>query len=135
VFAPDRPSGVAFLKRPAGLDFLGSPREAATVIALLRQPLRQERGQWSELTATLHVFRTSAQDDEPVELSAHERAALVRAVQLAVRVKAPDASALPASIGRIESDLARALKRPSDVEIAAGVRYAVWPMAVIGLLP
>jgi superfamily II DNA or RNA helicase len=134
-FVTDRPAGVAFLKRPAGLDFLGPSREGTTVFALLRQPLRQERGQWSELTANLHMYRVTVQDETPVELSGPERAALVRTMQQAVRVKAPDPAILPTALERIELDLLRALKRPSDAEINAGVRYAVWPIAVVSLAP
>ena len=85
----------------------------------LRQPLRQERGVWSELTAALHVFLVSDQGEITRELSSHERATLVRALQNTVRVKSPDLSVLPPNLTRVESHLMQNLRRPTDDEIAA----------------
>jgi superfamily II DNA or RNA helicase len=43
-FEPDRLTGVAYVKRPAGLMYLGDLKETATLLVFIRQTLQQERG-------------------------------------------------------------------------------------------
>jgi superfamily II DNA or RNA helicase len=133
-FEPDRATGVAFVKRPAGLSFLSSLKNAVTLCAFVRQTLRQERGVWKEKGISLHVY-SLLEGAAPFELESGQTAELVRVLQGVARVKDPIGYVTPQNIAVSENLLVQALRRPSDVEIAAGVRHAVWPLAVIVLIP
>lgn len=130
-FAPDRVVGVGFVKRPARLDFLGPSKEPVVVLAFIRQLLQQERGRWTEKSIVLRMFALR-HEGEPQELDGKQRADLVRACQSVPRVK--DGRSVRADLPDVEQTLLRMLRRPSDDEIAEGVRYAVWPIAALVLL-
>ena len=133
-FAPERVVGSAYLKRPVGLDFLGSAREPVVVLAFVRQRLHQERGQLAEKAIALRMFALRAQG-EPLELDGKARAILVRSCLGVSRLKDPSAVSSRADLRDVEQGLLRSLQRPSDDEIADGVRYSVWPIAAVVLLP
>ncbi len=133
-FEPDRATGVAFVKRPAALSFLASSKHTATVAAFARQTLHQERGLWKEKGISLHLYWLP-DGAEPVELDSSQRAELVRVLQGVARVKDPLGYVTPSNIADSESQLTQVLRRPSEEEIAAGIRYAVWPLAVLALIP
>ena len=133
-FVPERASGAAFIKRPAGIDFIGPARETVTVLAFIRQTLQQERGRWTEKMTALRLFTLGA-DAGPVDLDAKQRAAVVRACQSVTRIKDPSGTAVRPDLRSIELALLQSLRRPSDDEIADGVRYAVWPIGALVLSP
>lgn len=126
--------GLALVNRPEGLDFLPHGKEAITVFTFLRQRLEQERGIWAERSLSMHCF-SATPDGEPIELDGRQRAAFVRAIHQVPRVK--DGSAVPvrADAVQIEGALFRALGRPSDEQIVSGQRYAIWPLAMVVLVP
>ena len=133
-FTPERPTGSAFIKRPAGLDFLGPANGSALVLAFIRQTLHQERGRWEEKSISLRMFVVPA-EGEPQELRSRQQAELVRAVQAVPRVKEPSGVLARGDLQDVEHDLLWSLRRPSDAEIAGGVRHAVWPIAALVLNP
>ena len=133
-FVPDRIAGSAFVKRAAGLDFLGSGKEPVTVLAFVRQTLQQERGRWAERDTTLRMFSVGA-DGEPKELDSKQRADLVRAVQAVSRVKDPTGFTARADLRDLEHDLLFSLRRPTEADVTEGVRHSVWPIAAVVLLP
>jgi superfamily II DNA or RNA helicase len=133
-FASARKSGLALLNRPGGLEFLGPDTEATVVFAFLRQRLEQERGVWAERGVTLHCYAVS-KGAEPIELDGRQRAAVIRACQNVPRIKDGGAVSVRTDIAPLEDSLFRTLKRPTDDQMAAGVRYAVWPLATLVLVP
>jgi len=133
-FVSERKSGLAFLNRPTGLPFLGLDSEVAVVLVFLRQRLEQERGVWAERGLTLHCYALGA-TGEPVELEGPHRAAVIRACQNVPRVK--DGSVVPvrSDLVEVEEALFQLLKRPTDAQMETGIRYAVWPLATLVLVP
>lgn len=133
-FSSSRKTGLAFVNRPAGLDFLGHEAEGVVMFAFLRQQLVQERGLWAERRLTMHCYALGARG-EPVELTGPQRAAVIRACQNVPRIKDGGMVPLRADLPELEDSLFRNLKRPTDEEIAASVRYAVWSLASLVLVP
>ncbi len=132
-FAPDLAVGAGFVKRPAGLDFLAPPKEPLAVLAFIRQLLQQERGRWTEKSIEFRMFALRF-DGRPEELDGKQRAMLVRACQSVSRVRDAGGGSDWADLPAVEQTLLQMLQRPSDDEIAEGVRYAVWPIAALVLL-
>ena len=132
-FEPDRETGVAYVKRPTGLAYLGEPKETVTLLVFIRQVLQQERGVWKEKGTSLHFFCVDDQTG-PVELSPKRRAELVRVLQTVPRVKDPSGVIVRTDLIEVERSLIQALRRPPEDEISAGIRYAVWPLAVLALV-
>ena len=133
-FLPERTTGSAFIKRPTGLDFLGSDGQPVVVLAFVRQTLEQEKGRWAEKATALRMFAMGA-EGEAQELDGNQRAAVVRASQAVSRSKDPSDVAVRSDLIEIELQLLQMLRRPTDEKIEAGVRYAVWPLAALVLLP
>lgn len=133
-FVPDRVAGAAFVKRPAGFDFLGPINEPVIVLAFIRQTLQQERGRWAEKATALRMFALRT-DGESKELDGKQRAELIRACQVVSRVKDPSGVEVRPDLRDVEQKLLQSLRRPTDVEIAEGVRYSVWPIAAVVMLP
>ena len=132
-FTPDRQTGVAFVKRPSGLTYLGPSKEPVTLMVFIRQIVQQEQGLWKEKATSLHIFMVGSVSD-PVELTGPQRAELVRAVQLVPRVKDPVSVALGGQLLDTEKALIHMLRRPPDEQISSGIRYAVWPLALMLLV-
>ncbi len=133
-FTPDRPAGAAFVARPKDLDFLGGDGKPTIVFAFLQHVLHQESGRWSERNVKLRIFAT-ASGQELKELDGAQRASVVRAVQSSQRVRDPMGLQVDANIADIETALVSQLRRPTDDELSSGIRYAVWPIAVVVLVP
>lgn len=132
-FVPDHATGAAFVKRPFGLAFLESSTEPVIVLAFMQQALQQERGQWSERSTVIRLFALYAKG-ESQELDGKQRADFIRACQSVTRIKDPSGVEVRSDIRDVEQNLLQSLRRPSDTEIADGVRYSVWPMAAVVLL-
>lgn len=132
-FEPDRLAGAAYVKRPDGLAYLGSPKESVVVLAFIRQTLQQERGRWAEKATSLHLFTLGA-TGESQELDGKQRAEVIRALQIVPRVKDPMDAKIRPDLCDIERNLIQILRRPSEAEISSGVRYAVWPIAAVILI-
>jgi superfamily II DNA or RNA helicase len=132
-FMPNIPSGAAVLNRPPGLAFLGPSGGSAVVLTFLRQKLQQEKGLWAERATELRMFTVTG-GEGPLELTAGERAQVSRACQSVSRVKDPG-SLLTAGLRELENGLLISLRKPSDEEIADGVRYSVWPVAALFFIP
>lgn len=132
-FEPDRVTGVAYVKRPTGLAYLGDPKDSVTLIVFIRQVLQQERGLWKEKGTSLHIFSVVGQQG-PVELSDKRRAELVRSLQTMPRVKDPVGVVVRDDLIEIERSLIQALRSPPEAAMSVGIRYAVWPLAVLTLV-
>lgn len=132
-YEPNRVTGVAYVKRPIGLAYLGDSKEPAKLLVFIRQILQQTGGRWNEKGITLHIFLVAA-GVEPVELNSKQRAELVRTVQTVPRVKDPHGLVIGKDLLDTEAELIQSLRRPSEEEISTGVRYAVWPLAVLVLI-
>lgn len=132
-FTPERQTGLAFVKRPPGLAYLGSSTEPVTLMVFLRQILQQEQGLWKEKATSLHIFVVGF-ESEPIELLGAQRAEVVRALQSVPRVKEPVDLGFGAKLLDTEKALIHALRRPPEAQISAGIRYAVWPLALAVLV-
>lgn len=129
-FAPGRGCGVAFIKPPSRMSSEFGTKAAFCYFAFLRQILQQEGGRWVEVRVELRLFKLDAVGD-PQEIPPTEAARIVRSVSTATRIRDPQGVPLRADLMDVERDLYSQLRQPSNDEIQAGVRYAVWPLALI----
>lgn len=123
---PERQSGAAVLRWPAGLPSLAST-SAFGFVSLAKQSLRQKQGSWVEHQLALEgnlIGPEGARQLAPTEL-----VEFLRQLRSAVAVKDPviDPRQL-SSIMDVESQRSRELRRPSDTEINDGIRHVVWPL-------
>jgi superfamily II DNA or RNA helicase len=132
--SPDRPVGAAFVNRTPSLSSEISDVEIVTCLVFLRQQLRQEAGNWSENNVELRLYLVGT-NGCVVEVVDEARARLVRALNASSRVKDPQDVIVRSDLPQIEQDLVSVLRTPSDVEISDGVRYAVWPLAAVTVMP
>jgi hypothetical protein len=133
-FNPERIAGSAFVKRPGSLAFFEPSKEPIAVFAFVRQTLRQERGRWTEKSTALRMFHICG-DGQLHELDSRQRADLIRACQSVPRVKDANGYSFRHDLQELELTLYRRLRRPTDEEIAEGIRYSVWPIAMLILVP
>jgi len=133
-FAPSRLSGHAFVKRPSNFTVGGEGRGPSTFLVFLRQRLRQEGERWEELAVELLAYALEGESSAK-ELDGAARARLIRGLSAATRIKDPTALEIHPGLQDIERELVAALRRPSDAEIAEGVRYAVWPIGAVTMVP
>jgi superfamily II DNA or RNA helicase len=129
---PERPTGAAHLRwsdeaaLPAAL--------SATLFGLMsfvRQTVKTDlKSGWSEVNSSLRVFHVVGVD-EPVEMvQADKRLIVDGLLRATVRTKPATANELVARLADLEDTLAQQLRRPTDAELAAGVRHAVMPVFV-----
>lgn len=133
-FTPNRRTGIGFVKKPLGLDFIGNDKDPIVMFSFLRQRLEQERGMWSEKGLSFHCF-VAESTGEATELDEKRRAALVRACHSVSRIKDGGSIQLRSDLVTLENEMSGSLKRPTDDQMAAGIRYAVWPVAIVALVP
>lgn len=129
-FSPVRGSGVAFINAPLGLNSVMAGRDSMCYLVFLRQRLRQEGGRWVEGAVDLKLYELGSEGD-PLELDAANAARLIRLFNGASRVRDPQELSVRNDLVEVERNIFARLRQPSSDEIGAGVRYAVWPLAVI----
>lgn len=127
-FANVKSAGVAFLNAPPGLDVSLPSKQPLPILVLLRQRLQHDGGLWHERALSLHTY---ALEGTPRSLTPQQGSAVIRAMLKASRIKDPMEIALPANLQEVEQQLIDELRRPEEDELALGVRYAVWPLAVV----
>jgi hypothetical protein len=123
---PERPSGAAVLRWPAGLP-LPTSTGAFGLVILARQSLRQQQGAWVE--HRLELEGSLIHPGGARQLPTAELAELLRKLRGAVAVKEPTIGAeLSGSIKNIESQRSRELRQPSETDHHDGIRHVVWPI-------
>lgn len=127
-FSPDRGCGAAFVKLTAGSDQVS--RDSYCYLAFLRQRLQQEGGRWIEGSIELKIFGLGSAG-EPHELEPSECARLVRLMGNVTRLRDPQDIILRADLIEIEREIYSRLRQPVSEEVEAGIRFAIWPIAVI----
>lgn len=130
-FSPDRVCGVAFVKLATGSVWNG--RDSHCYLVFLRQRLQQEGGRWVEGGIELKFYGLEL-EGEPHELESSECARLVRLMGSATRVRDPQDVILRRDLIDIEREIYARLRQPSSEEIEVGIRYAVWPLAIIAMV-
>ena len=140
-FAPDRTCGAAFIKLSTSLSKLSTSlsvmtgsREAKTYLTFLRQRLQPEGGRWVEGVVDLKVYDIS-DPSITTELDAPTSAALIRAFNASPRVRDPLDVHVGVDLLNKEKELFAQLRQPTSDELATGIRYAVWPLAVVIATP
>jgi len=133
-FTPNRPAGIAFVNRSSNLEAIVQCHDIVTCLFFLRQQLRHEGGRWSENMVELRLYLVST-DNEPKEMAGEEMARLVRALVSSIRVKDPLQVQTREDLPALEQELASMLRTPADDDIERGVRYAVWPLAAVSIVP
>jgi superfamily II DNA or RNA helicase len=131
-FFGDKVSGAACLKisKNHNLTFLQSGE--SVILFFMRQKLRQEGGGWVEHEVSFHAFVESI-SGEFIELTAQERALLVRTVHNWSRVKQLINLKIDKRLLESERNLYEQLRRPEEFEIEMGIRNAVWPIGAVYL--
>lgn len=129
-FAPSRNCGVAFINTPDSLSSKSDGTNVNCFFVFIRQRLQQEGGRWVEVGVELKIFQIDT-FREPKELTSSEAARMVRAFSTATRVRDPQKLVLPPDLMDIERGLYGRWRQPPDNEIQAGIRFAVWPLALI----
>ena len=129
-FAPSRGCGVAFIKPTPWMRSDAGGESTVCFFCFLRQRLQQEGGRWVEVNVELKIFRLDV-NGGPMEMDPGEAAKLIRTFSTATRVRDPQSISLRSDLIGVERELYSQLRQPSNEEIEAGVRYAVWPLALI----
>ncbi|QPN61975.1 DEAD/DEAH box helicase [Synechococcus sp. CBW1004] len=131
---PQRSVGIAYVNRTPNLELDIAGLDVVSCLVLLRQKLRNQAGRWSENSVELRLYIVGA-NTAPVELLGAKKAQLIRALNSCSRVKDPQQVPIRTDLPLIESELVSQLRTPSDEDIAEGIRYAVWPLAVVIIVP
>lgn len=131
---PNRPAGIAFVNCSPSLESIIQFRELVTCLFYLRQQLRSEGARWSENMVDLRLYLVGA-DNAPKELFGEDKARLVRALSTSSRVKDPRTVRTREDLPDLERELATMLRTPTDEDITDGVRYVVWPLAAVCIVP
>ena len=132
VFLPDRDVGAALVRRSKELDAL-LPADTVSLIALLRQSIRYEGGSGNEFNLSLYLFAVST-DHQQTEISTKVCAGIIRLLMQSQRVRDNETAIETETILEIEKSLTNHFRVPTENEINLGIRHAVWPIAVIGLI-
>lgn len=134
LLTPDRPVGIAFVNRSPNLGLEVKSSDVTVFLFLLRQQLRHEAGRWSEGMVELRIYSVD-RESPPEEVSGEAKARLVRALSASTRVKDPQSVGIREDLPTLENELVSMLRTPSEDDIAHGVRYVVWPLAAVAVLP
>lgn len=134
LLTPDRPVGIAFVNRSPNLGLEVKSRDVTVFLFLLRQQLRHEAGRWSEGMVELRIYSVDC-ESAPEEVYGEAKARLVRALSASTRVKDPQSVGIREDLPALENELVSMLRTPSEDDIAHGVRYVVWPLASVAVLP
>jgi hypothetical protein len=134
LLTPDRPVGIAFVNRSPNLGLEVKTRDVTIFLFLLRQQLRHEAGRWSEGMVELRIYSVDC-ESAPEEVYGEAKARLVRALSASTRVKDPQSVGIREDLPALENELVSMLRTPSEDDIAHGVRYVVWPLASVAVLP
>jgi hypothetical protein len=132
-FNPDRGCGVGFVKLPAPLGGGKDRRGALCYLAFLRQRLQQEAGRWIEASVELKLYELR-EDDDALELDTTASARFIRSLANAIRVRDPQELSVRRDLVEVEREIFARLRQPSERDIEAGIRYAVWPLAVVAVI-
>lgn len=123
---PTEPVGAAHVRLAPTSPLADVPRPFG-ILVLACMLLRNQQQVWTETGLMLDAYVVTA--DQTRRLQPEERARLVRALQSAtVRREAHQAPALIERLVQEEQRLSQELRRPSDVEVHAGIRHAVFPL-------
>lgn len=134
LLTPDRPVGIAFVNRSPNLGLEVKSRDVTVFLFLLRQQLRHEAGRWSEGMVELRIYSVDC-ESPPEEVYGEAKARLVRALSASTKVKDPQSVGIREDLPALENELVSMLRTPSEDDIAHGVRYVVWPLASVAVLP
>jgi hypothetical protein len=129
-FAPTGQVGPAFVKLASKENFLGFEQNTHSIIFFLRQSVVQKAGLWSERALSLHAEVVSFSGEQR-SLNSPEIAAIVRQLSAATRIREPIGVQINPNLQAIEKNLVQDLRRPTDDEIASGIRFVVWPIATV----
>jgi hypothetical protein len=127
---PKAVAGTAHLKLGPGWRPSGAEKYVPTgVLVFLVQRIQAlEQAGWQELSCFLSCYEVGPIASARV-VDGEERGNLLGALlHSTVRAKPPSDQALIAAVARNEMELYQNLRRPSDDQIAAGVRHAVTPL-------
>lgn len=133
-FSPEKDCGAAFLKFASSDLALPDRGDVQCYMAYLRQRIQQENNRWVETSLDLRIYGVGAEGSAE-RLKSEVAAVLVRRLNTATRVRDPQNIVLREDLSAIDEEICRKLRQPDDCEIEAGVRYAVWPIAVIVNMP
>jgi superfamily II DNA or RNA helicase len=133
---PDQPTGVAFLRWPDGSPLPEIPSGPVGVLVFARVVIAGSLGAgWTEKRITFHVW-TVTQDGRANEIVAPKSGALVRTMMTAtVRAKPEMPLEFAAVLQKVESQIANDYRRRSDVDVAEGLRFAVFPLCAAVVEP
>lgn len=128
---PERPTGAAHLRWKSGCALPTAVADVGPrfgVIGLLQQTLKPDlHAGWSEVGASLRCFVVGG--GRTRELDRRDKRALFEGLtQATVRTKPATADDLVGELLDAETSLAAELKRPTEPELAMGVRHATAPI-------
>lgn len=129
-FIPEKLAGCAVLRKDSETLSITDGIPCVGLLAFLKQSIHCELGNSREIGLSLRSIALLSNGDI-LNLSPDQQAKMVRVVSRAQRSKEP---ATPDVIGRmkeLEAKQIAELRIPSDEEIAAGIRHAVWPIAAV----
>jgi len=126
---PKAAVGAAHLKLGPGWRPSGTAKNGSTgvLVFLVQQVQSQEQTGWQELSSFLCCYEVGPKSARIVD-GLEKRDLLGALLHSAVRARPPSDDMLVAAVVKTEIELYQVLRRPSDEQIAAGVRHAVTPL-------
>jgi superfamily II DNA or RNA helicase len=133
---PDQPTGVAFLRWSDDSAITGIPPGQLGVLIFARVVIAGSLGSgWTEKQVTFHVWAVTP-DGGANEIVAPNSGTLVRKMMTAtIRAKPEVPVEFVAVLQKIESQITNDYRRRSEVDVAEGLRFAVFPLCAAIIEP
>lgn len=131
------PTGGAHLRWPRDVSLPGECQtRTCGVLFLLRQSVRTDpKSGWVEQGVQLHGYRIEL-SEELISLVDSDKGRTLRAVfRSTIRTKPDSNTKIVETLRRVEGELLQVLRRPTDEELAAGIRHAVVPLFAAVIAP
>ena len=128
---PKIPTGAAHLRWKPDLPLPSCMPNASIsgVIVFLRQTVRSDKQtSWTEQTSTLHCYLVLSGTQAVVLNNEEKHKLLLGLFNSTVRAKPENANDLIVELVDQENELGNSLRRPTDQELADGIRHAVTPV-------
>lgn len=126
---PTSPAGAFYIRWPSETPFPeGMASERFFLLFFMRQSVRTAQSGWIEGGLSMHIFALIKEGQAFPLTGRQRRMAIDGLVAGTPRVKAPPSDDATKHLVQTEQKLTLELQRPTDEELAGGVRHAVWPI-------
>jgi len=130
-FSINEEGSAIFLRKNKEFDFLNTNPGPVVIFNFMVQRLRQDGVSWTEMSIKNRFFMIQSVEIDR-ELNSEEISRLMQSLSGATKIKDADLRILDwESLSKKEEFFYQELRKPSDEDITAGIRHAVWPIGLI----